>query len=88
MSARDLRRQGERMGALKKLKTIIAALFAVSLIGLFAPLTGLVGAAIILPKREELRKCGPLIQVLAYASLGLSALYSILMVMFVMLEFL
>lgn len=88
MSARDLRRQAERTEALKKFKATIAVLFIVSLIGLFAPLTGLVGAAIILPKRNELVKCGPLFQVLAYASLGLSALYSILMVLFVMFEFL
>jgi hypothetical protein len=88
MSARDLRRQNERAEALQNLKTVVAVLFAVSLLGLLAPLAGLVGAAIILPKREELRKCGPLFQILAYAALGLSALYSILMVLFVVFEFL
>lgn len=82
MSARDLRLQNERLAGLKQLKVITVIVFAVSLFGLLAPLMGPVAACVFIPKREELKKCGPLFQVMAYASLGLSALYFVLMVVF------
>ncbi len=88
MTAKDLRRLAKKTESLQQLKMIVAVLFTVSLIGIFAPIAGLVGAAIILPKRAELQKAGPLFVVLAYASLGLSALYSLLMVLFAVSEFL
>ena len=88
MSAKDLRKQAQRTEDLKKLKGTVAILFGASLVGIFAPLTGLLGAALILPNRDRLVKCGPLFQVLAYASLGLSAVYSVMMVLFLLSEFL
>jgi len=88
MTAKDLRRQARKAEELQGLKTTVAVLFVVSLIGLLAPIAGLVGAALLLPKRAELQKAGPLFTVLAYASLGLSGLYSVLMLLFVLFEFL
>lgn len=87
MTAKDLRRQNRQNESLQTLKNTVAILFAVSLVGLFAPITGLVGAALILPKRDQLHKAGPLFVLLAYAALGLSALYSVLMVLFLVSEF-
>lgn len=87
MTVQDLRRQARSEQSLTKLKQSTVALFVVSLFGLPAPLTGIIGAFVLLPRRQELQKCGPLYQVLGYASLGLSAIYSLLIVIFLMFEF-
>ena len=86
MTALDLRHQARRKKGLKSLKSTVVVVFVISMIGLCAPVIGIVGACLFLPKREELKKCGPLFQVLAYASLGLSALYSVMMVLFLLFE--
>ena len=87
MTVHDLRRQTISDEKLALLKTITVALFVISLIGCLAPVTGIVGAILLIPKRKELQKCGPLYQVMAYAALGLSAVYSVLMVIFFASEF-
>ena len=86
MTAKDLRQQGKRKVELKNLKATTAVIFVASLLGVFAPITGVVGACVFLPKRAALKRCGPLFQVLAYASLGLSALYSLMLVLFLLFE--
>jgi hypothetical protein len=85
MSVRDLHRQAKTDETLTRLKQTTVAIFALSLFGCLAPLMGIVGAAVFLPKRKELKKCGPLYQVMAYAGLGLSAVYSVLMIVFLIL---
>lgn len=87
MTVHDLRRQAVVGESVKTLRIWVGAIFVVSLIGCLAPLTGIAGAVIFLPKRKELVKCGPLFQVMAYASLGLSAVYSVLMIIFLIFEF-
>lgn len=82
MTVHDLRRQAKVDDTLKRLKQSTVAVFVVSLIGCLAPLMGVVAAFVFLPYRKELAKCGPLYQVMAYAALGLSAIYSVLMVFF------
>lgn len=86
LTVHDLRRQATTEDTLKKLKQSTIAVFVVSLIGCLAPIMGLVGAIVFLPKRKELVKCGPLYQVMAYAALGLSALYTVLMILFVLFD--
>ena len=87
MTVHDLRRQALNVETLNKMKQSTVAIFVVSLIGCLAPLMGLVGAFVFIPRRKELKKCGPVYQVMAYAALGLSAVYSVLMFVFLMLEF-
>jgi hypothetical protein len=82
MTVHDLRRQATSEESLTRLKQSTVILFVVSLIGCLAPLTGLIGAIVLLPKTKELKKCGPLYQVMAYAALGLSAVYFLLMIAF------
>lgn len=87
MTRKDLHRKSEKTESIERLKIIIIALFVVSLIGLCAPITGVVGMIILLPRRDDLPKCGPLLQLLAYASLVLSAIYSLLWIVFLVAEF-
>jgi ssDNA-binding Zn-finger/Zn-ribbon topoisomerase 1 len=87
LTLKDLHRQAKQDETLKKLKQATLTIFIVSvLIPCIAPLTGLVGLAYFLPKRELLQKCGPLHQVMAVASLIVSAIYTVLLVFFVAYE--
>lgn len=83
LKASDLRRSATKADDLHSLKVTVVVLFAVSLIGCFAPLALLVSLGLLLPKRKLLARAGPVFQVLAYACIGLSALYSVLMIVFI-----
>ncbi len=82
----DLHRRAERDDEKKKLKSNTIVLLVLSLLGCTAPLAGLIGSAYLLPKREELAKCGPLYSVLAWAAVILSGLYTVLIAVFVIFE--
>ena len=83
LTAQDVRRRVKHEEAAKRLQITVVALFVASLIGcVFAPLVAIVGLCVYLPKHEDLLKLGPTYVVLAYSSLGLSLLYSFLMLAF------
>jgi predicted RNA-binding Zn-ribbon protein involved in translation (DUF1610 family) len=60
MSVGDLRRQARVSEEVESFRKSIVALFVVSLIGCAAPLMAIISLVVILPKRELLKKCGPL----------------------------
>jgi len=69
----------------KRIVQLVIVLFIVSLlIGCLAPLWLILNLAVLLPWRQDLRKLPPLFQILAYSSLGLSVLYSFLMLVFLL----
>jgi ssDNA-binding Zn-finger/Zn-ribbon topoisomerase 1 len=80
LSIKDLHLQSKREESLKALRQSTLTIFVVSIIGCVAPIIGLIGLAYFLPKRKELARCGPLYQVMAVASLILSAIYTVLLV--------
>lgn len=82
LTAQDVRRRAKHEEAAKGLQVLIIVMFVVSLIGCLAPLVSIVGLAVYLPKHKEIKKLGPTFMVLAYSSLGLSLLYSLLMLVF------
>ncbi len=86
LSLKDLHRQSVRDESQKKLQQSTVTIFVVSIIGCVAPIIGLVGLAYFLPKRKELSRCGPLYQVMALASLILSAINTVLLVLFALFE--
>ena len=87
LTLKDLHRQAEHGDTLKQLRQTTLTIFVVSvLIPCVAPLTGIGGAAYFLPKRDQLRKCGPLHQVMAFAALIVSAIYTVLLLFFVAYE--
>ena len=69
-----------------KLQKSLVATFVVSLIGCLAPLMLIVSCVLVLPNRERLAKFSPLYWVMGYASLGLSAIYTVLMLLFFLAE--
>lgn len=72
--------------SLKSARTGIIALFVASLTGCLAPLTLIVGLAWFLPKRKMIHRLGPAFTVLAYATIGVSAFYTLLMLVFGLYE--
>jgi hypothetical protein len=82
ISRGDWRRHQRRERDVQGLRSTITVLFVMALIGILAPITLLLSLALLLPRRELLPRAGPLYRILAYSTIGLSALYSLLMVLF------
>ncbi|NQT40491.1 MAG: hypothetical protein HQ581_23555 [Planctomycetes bacterium] len=79
----DVRRGIRRKEASKGLQQTVIVVFIVSLlVGCLAPITAVVSFCLFLPKKKELARAGPVYQTLAYSAMGLSVLYSILMLLF------
>jgi hypothetical protein len=84
LSLRDVVRKDLRRESAKGFRQTIVTLFVLSLIGCLAPLISIVSLCVLLPKRRELAKEGPVFLVLGYAALGISVIYSLLMLLFAM----
>lgn len=82
LTAKDLRRQAVRDEKMDSLQKSLVATFVVSLIGCLAPIMLMISCVLVLPNRDRLMKCSPLYWVMGYASLGLSAIYTALMILF------
>ncbi len=67
------------------LQKSLIAISVVSLIGCLAPLMLIISLAVVLPNKGRLMKSGPVYAVMGWASVGLSALYTILIVLFLAL---
>lgn len=86
MTVRDLHRQADRSDHFKRLKQMTSVIFATSLLGCLAPVTLILCLTLLIPQRNTLKKVGPLFLVLAYASLILSTIFTVLMVLFIVIE--
>ena len=84
LSSRDLHDRIRRDASTKSLRSSAVTLFVCSLIGVLAPLMMIIGLCWVLPKRKQLAQAGPVYLILGYSSLGLSILYSLLMLMFML----
>lgn len=82
LNAHDIRGKVHKSENEQSLKISVSVLFAVSLLGLLAPIMAIIGAVWVWPRRKELTNAGPVFLILGYCALGLSLLYSFLMVMF------
>jgi uncharacterized membrane protein len=80
LTARDLRRQEQIRRELGGLKATVVVCFALTLIGCLAPITLIVSLVYYLPRRQQLAKAGPVFQILAYATIGLAAVYSLVLI--------
>lgn len=86
LTVKDLRRQAVRDEKTESLHKSLIATFVVSLIGCLAPLMLIISCVLVLPNRDRLAKSSPLYWVMGYASLGLSAIYTLLMILFFVAE--
>ena len=86
MNVHDLNRQANRSEQFDKLKRTTTAIFVGSLVGCLAPVMLILCLTMLVPRRNDLKKLGPLFQVLAYAALILSSIFSALMLLFFAIE--
>ena len=84
LSLKDLRKQVKKGERLQATRTLVVFLFIFSIVGCFAPLIAIAATAYVLLQREVIAKAGPSYLVMAYSAMGISYLYSVLMVLFVL----
>jgi hypothetical protein len=84
LSLADLQRQATTKNADASFRTKVIALFVVSLVGCFAPIVLPVGLIYLLPRKQQLYRCGPVFAIMGYTSMGLSALYCVLILAFLL----
>ena len=83
LTLRDMHRRDQRKKSRGSLATTVWVLFGLTiLLGCVAPLMLIVDCAMLLPKRKEIAKAGPIYLVLAYTAITISVLYSILVISF------
>jgi hypothetical protein len=86
LTLRDIHRRDRRKAELKSVATTVIVLFALTIvIGCAAPLFLLINCVVLLPKKQELAKAGPLYVVLAYTAIAISVIYSVLLLLFFVL---
>ena len=86
MSRADLTNMASRVLKRDRMKRLVVTMFIISLVACLAPLMFFVSAAYLYPRRDALKRCGPIYQVLAWTSLGLSGFYTMLLLLFIVLE--
>ena len=79
MKLRDLHRQADRDDSLKSVRQSAVALFVVSLVGCLAPLMLIISLCVVIPKHKQLMKCGPLFAVMGWASVIISGIWSLIL---------
>ena len=79
LSAFDMRDRIQRQASSKSIKTAVIFVFIFSLIGMLAPLMLLISCIWVLMNKAKIATAGPVYTVLGYASIGLSAVYTALM---------
>lgn len=86
MSVADLRRQASAQDQLQTARIQVIVLFVLSIMGCLAPVMLVVSLAYMVHSRIALAKCGPLFVIMGWAAVGLSGLYSLLMLAFFLLS--
>ena len=86
ITVNDLRQSASLRKEVAGLKQSIVALFVVALVGVCAPLIAVISAVYLIPRRQQLAKCGPLYMIMGWTALGLSCLYSVFMMLFFLAE--
>jgi Uncharacterised protein family UPF0547 len=82
LSLADLRRQALSDQKNEALKKWTVGAFVAALSGCLAPLALIFGLVYLLPRRQQLVRCGPLFVIMGYTTIGLSGLYCLLMLGF------
>jgi hypothetical protein len=82
LNAADLRKRVAREEANRSMRSGAIALFIFSLVGILAPLMLLISLIWVLSNREKLKQGGPMLLMLGYASIGLSGVFSLMMLFF------
>ncbi|TWT87159.1 hypothetical protein Mal64_26940 [Pseudobythopirellula maris] len=86
LSVSDLKRQAASSMKGVAFRRTIIGVFIASLMGCLAPLMLLVSLIFVVGRRDDLARCDPLIVIMGWASVVLSAVYTLLMLAFLFAE--
>lgn len=87
LTVQDLHGRALASDELRVVRTMTIVLFVLTMVGCLAPATLIVGIIYFQVNRAKIAKAGPFFSVMACATLGLAALYSLMMVFFVVQSF-
>jgi hypothetical protein len=86
LTSDEFRKRHEKGRQSEGMRNGVVGLFVLSILGLFAPITLVVALVLVIFKRPQLRAAGNLTLTLAIAAGGISALYSLLMLIFILIS--
>jgi hypothetical protein len=84
LSLKDLRKQVIKDERLQTTRIMVVVLFVLSITGCPAPVVAIVAGVYVATRKKTIAKAGPTYLVMAYSAIGISSLYSILMVLFLL----
>jgi hypothetical protein len=84
LSVADLRKQANRQAGTDTSKKVTVAIFIFSILGVLAPVMFIVSVLYVLRQRAHLAKAGPLFVIMGWTSIGLSAFYTLLILLFLL----
>jgi uncharacterized membrane protein len=84
LSLKDLRMQVVKGVRLQSARALVVVLFVLSIVGCLAPIIAIVATVYVLTQRDTIARAAPSYLVMGYSAMGISFLYSILMVLFVL----
>ena len=83
LTMRDMHRRDERKKGQQGLRTTVFVLFGLAIMPFCVPpIMVAINCAVLLPKRKEIARLGPLYTILAYSAIAIPVIYSILAVLF------
>lgn len=86
LSMRDLKRQSRKSDEIEQLQKLAVAYFVAAFIPCIAPLTLLIALLHLVPRKRDLARCGHIYQFMAWGAIAISAVFSVLILLFVLLE--
>ena len=84
LSLKDLRGRVIKEERLQSTRSTVIVLFVLSLLGCPAPILAIVAPCYILPKRATITRAGPIYLIMGYSAIGISVVYSILLLLFLL----
>jgi hypothetical protein len=82
LTLQDLRGQVVKEEKLQATRSMVIAMFVLSIVGCPAPILAIVAPCYVAMKRQTIARCGPTYVVMGYSAIGISLLYSILLALF------
>jgi len=86
LSLRDLRKKAKEEERLQGIRQSTIGIFIVSLLGCCAPVLAIVSLGYFIPKWADVKRAGPQFVVMAYAAIIVSVLYTVLGIIFFLIE--
>ena len=84
LTLKDLRGQVAKEERLQITRVVVTVVFAISVLGCLAPLMAIISGCYVLFERKTLARAGPTYLVMGYSAIGISVLYSMLLLLFVL----